>query len=145
MLITCYTALGNHEAARRAAEITLSRAEKVLARDSSNGSAMGHGSDALAVLGQGERAKDWMARALLIDPENMTMRYNFVCALANHLKDKEAALEMLGPSFEKMGAGLVNHAKIDPDMDPLRENPRFKAMLAAAEKRVESEDSRPRD
>jgi hypothetical protein len=36
-----------------------------------------------------------------------------------------------------MGAGLVNHAKIDPDMDPLRDDPRFKAMLAAAEKRVE--------
>src|SRR6266403_1765224 len=141
MLITCYTALGNREASRRAAEITLARAEKVLARDSNNGSAMGHGSDALAVLGQSERAKDWMARALLIDPENMTMRYNFVCALANHLNDKEAALEMLGPSFEKMGAGLVNHAKIDPDMDALREDPRFKAMLAAAEKRVESEVS----
>src|SRR5437868_7699068 len=99
MLITCYTALGNREAARRAAEITLARAEKVLARDSSNGSAMGHGSDALAVLGQSERAKDWMARALLIDPENLSMRYNFVCALANHLNDKEAALDMLGPAF----------------------------------------------
>src|SRR4029077_2035659 len=73
LLITCYTALGNHEAARRAAEITLGRAEKVLAHDPNNGSAMGHGSDALAVLGQGERAKDWMARALLIDPENLTM------------------------------------------------------------------------
>src|SRR5437588_3837501 len=137
MLITCYTALGSREAARRAAEITLARAEKVLAHDPNNGSAMGHGSDALAVLGQGERAKDWMARALLIDPENLTMRYNFVCALANHLNEKEAALEMLGPAFEKMGAGLVNHAKIDPDLDPLREDPRFKAMLAAAEKRVE--------
>src|SRR5213082_2823473 len=63
MLITCYTALGNHEAARRAAEITLARAERVLAHDRNNGSAMGHGSDALAVLGEGERAKEWMGRA----------------------------------------------------------------------------------
>src|SRR5438045_6467338 len=58
MLITCYTAIRKREAARRAAEITLARAAKVLARDSNNGSAMGHGSDALAVLGQGERAKE---------------------------------------------------------------------------------------
>ena len=44
MLITCYTALGNPEAARRSAEITLARAEKVLVHDPNNGSAMGHGS-----------------------------------------------------------------------------------------------------
>jgi adenylate cyclase len=142
MLITCYTAVGNREAARRAAEITLARAEKVLAHDRNNGSAMGHGSDALAVLGQRERAKDWMGRALLLDPENITARYNFVCALANHLNDKEAALEMLGPALEKMGTGLLNHAKIDPDFDCIRDDPRFKAMLAAAEARVASDGSR---
>src|SRR5205085_510680 len=136
MLITCYTALGNREAARRAAEITLARAENVLVHDRNNGSAMGHGSDALAVLGQRERAKDWMGRALLIDPENITMRYNFVCALANHLNDKEAALEMLGPAFEKVGIGLINHAKIDPDFDSIRDDPRFKAMLEGAERRL---------
>jgi adenylate cyclase len=139
MLITCYTALGNREAARQAAEITLARAEKVLTHDPNNGSAMGHGSDALAVLGQRERAKDWMGRALLIDPDNMTMRYNFVCALANHLNDKEAALEMLGPALENMGTGLINHSKIDPDFDSIRDDPRFKAMLAAAEARAASE------
>jgi adenylate cyclase len=137
MLITCYLALGNPEAARRSAKITLARAEKVLAHDPNNGSAMGHGSWALAALGQGERAKDWMGRALLIDPENLTMRYNSACALANNLNDKEAALEILGPAFEKMGAGLLNHAKIDPDLAPIRDDPRFKAMLAAAERRVE--------
>jgi adenylate cyclase len=138
MLITCYTALGNREAARRAAEITLARAEKVLAHDPNNGSAMGHGSVALVTLGQGERAKDWMGRALLIDPENLTMRYNFACALAHYLNDKDAALEMLGPAFEKMGTGLINHAKVDPDLDCIRDDPRFKAMLAAAEARVAS-------
>jgi adenylate cyclase len=136
MLITCYTALGNHEAAVRAAEITLARAEKVLAQDRNNGAAMGHGSDALAVLGQGERAKEWMNRALLIDPENIKMRYNFVCALGTHLHDKDAALDMLGPALEKMGAGMIKHTKVDPDLDPIRDDPRFKAMLTAAENRL---------
>src|ERR1051325_9902037 len=74
MLITIYTALGNRDAARRAAKISLERCEKILARDSNNGSAWGHSSVALAVLGQRERAKEWMERALLIDPDNITMR-----------------------------------------------------------------------
>jgi adenylate cyclase len=138
MLITCYTALGNREAARRAAEITLGRVEKVLAHDPNNGSAMGHGSWALAVLGQSDRARDWMGRALLIEPENMSMRYNFACALVRSLNDKDAALEMLRPLFEEVSTGLINHAKIDPDFDSIRDDPRFKEMLAAAERRVGS-------
>jgi adenylate cyclase len=138
MLVTVYTALGKHEAAQRAAKITLERCEKVLARDSNNGAAMGHVSLALAVLGQHERAKEWMERALLIDPDNITMRYNFVCTLANFLGDKEAALEMLRPAFEQMGTGMIHHAKVDPDLDRIRDDPRFKEMLAAAEQRLMS-------
>ena len=50
--------------------------------------------------------------------------------------DVDAALELLGPVFEKMAAGFLNHAKADPDLDPLRDDPRFKAMVAAAETRL---------
>jgi adenylate cyclase len=142
MLITCHIALRNREAARRAAEVALARAENALAHDSNNCGAMGHGSVALAVLGQGERAKDWMNRAVLIDPENITTRYNFACALANHLGDKESALEMLGPAFEKTGTYLVKHAKVDPDFDCIRDDPRFQEMLAAAERRLGTQTNR---
>jgi adenylate cyclase len=136
MLLTCYTGLRNSQAARRVAQITLSRCEKTLAQDPNNGTAMAYGANALATLGEAERTRDWISRALLIDPDNMNARYNFACALVTYLKDFDAALELLGPVFETLATGFLNHAKADPDLDPLRDDPRFKAMIAAAETRL---------
>jgi adenylate cyclase len=136
MLITCYTALGDTEGARRAARMTLARAEATLAQDRSNGSAMGHGVGALAVLGEAERTRDWVRRALLIDPDNQNMRYNFACALSVHLKDIDGALGLLGPFLAQVTRSDLEWAKADPDMGPLREDPRFAAMIAAAEARL---------
>jgi adenylate cyclase len=138
MLLTCYTAVGNSEAASRVARITLSRTEKTLSQDPNNGTAMAYGALALATLGESERAKDWMNRTLLIDPDNMNARYNFACCLASFSteRDIDAALKMIGPVFETLAAGFLNHAKADPDLDPLRNDPRFIAMVAAAEARL---------
>jgi adenylate cyclase len=144
MLITCYNATGNSQAVLRVAQIALARTEKVLAQDRNNGIAIGHGSVALAMLGQAERAKEWMDRAMLIDPENWNMRYNFACALAAYLRESDAALDMLGPVFANMSTGLLMHAKVDPDFDLIRDHARFKAMIAAAEARLAlAEDAPP--
>jgi adenylate cyclase len=43
---------------------------------------------------------------------------------------------LLGPVFDRIAVGLLNHAKADPDIDPLRDDPRFQAMIAAAEARL---------
>jgi adenylate cyclase len=136
MLITCYTALGDREALRRVAQITLDRAQRTLAQDPSNGAAMAFCFNALATLGQAESAKGWMSRALLIEPDNANMRYNFACALASQLRDTDTAIELLGPLFERIAIGLLNHAKADPDLDPVRHDPRFQAMMATAEERL---------
>jgi len=138
MLISCYSALGDGDNARRASQTALARIERVVSQDRSNGHAMAFGASALAVLGEAERAKEWMARALLIDPANRLMRYNFACALTAHLSDAHAALEMLEPVMAQGPSALVIAAMTDPDLDALRDDPRFQAMLAAAEARLAS-------
>ena len=136
MLMSCYVAVGDRQAARRSAQTALSRAEKAVARDPSNGALTAYRAYALATLGEAERAKELMNRALLIDPDNLNMRYNFACALLIHLNETDAALDVLGPILENVSTGYLNHAKVDPDFIRLRDNPRFKAMIAAAEARL---------
>jgi adenylate cyclase len=134
MLMTCYASAGDSERLMASARIVLSRAEKVLMQDQNNGTAIGYSAYALSALGKVDRAKERMTRALLIEPENWSMRYNFACTLVA-AQDPAAALDMLAPSFAMFPPGLVNHAKVDPDLDPIRGDPRFQAMIAAAEAR----------
>ena len=137
MLMSCYVAVGNSEAARRSAQIALSRAEQAVAQDPSNGAVMAYSAYALATLGEAERAKERMNRALLIDPDDWSMRYNFACVLLIHLHEPDAALDVLGPVLEHAAASYyLSHIKVDPDFIRLRDNPRFKALIAAAEARL---------
>jgi adenylate cyclase len=137
--ICCYMGSGDLEDARRAARMALARSEKVLVQHPSNGSAISAAVRALAVLGEEARAREWIGRALLIDSNNMIMRYDFACALAAQMKDADAALEMLRPVLEKIGRAHLKHAQADPDFDGLRSDPRFQIMIAAAEERIAAE------
>ncbi len=141
MLASCYLALGDREAAKAASRTSLERVEKLLAYDRINGHAMAYAADALAVLGEGDRAREWMKRALLIDPENMMMRYNFGCALCVNLNDADGAIEMLRPVLESR-ARFVVAAASDPDLDPIRDDPRFREIMAEGEARAAKEKSR---
>ena len=135
-LVTCYKAIGDAESARRAAQRTIARTEKIAAREPDNGSALGAGVLALAVLGEVDRAKEWAERALLLDPDNLHLHYDLACTHVE-LRQFEAALDLLGAVFEKeVPIEFLNWAKTDPDLDLIRDHPRFKALLAAAEARL---------
>ena len=131
MAMSASVAIGDSEGAQAFAKMVVQRAERVLAQDRGNGLAMSFGVAALALLGQAERAREWMDRALVVDPDNMLMRYNFACSMALYLADADTALELLAPAVagERRIARL---APVDPDLASLHADPRFKAMLEDA-------------
>jgi adenylate cyclase len=139
-LVTLQHALGNRSAQKAAAEMAVTQAELVLAQDPSNGAAISFGALGHAALGQAERAREWIERALLLDPDNLSMRYNFACALAAFIGDRDGALRHLERSLATAGAFHLNLVEADPDLDPLRDDPRFKSMLAKAKKRLGTEE-----
>ncbi len=138
MVIAFYEAAGDQEGKERAARRALARTEKLLAREPDHGSALSFGIAALLALGEVERGKEWIERALLVDPDNINMRYNLACSLITQANDIEAGLDLLWAVMERAHQEPINWAKVDPDLDRVREHPRFKAMIAAAEVRLQA-------
>jgi adenylate cyclase len=136
MLFAYYNGKNDREGATRTAHRTIEQVEKVLAQDPDNGAALAFGAIALATIGKTERAREWMDRCLLVDPDNMQMRYNLAWGLNRVLADPEAALEMLRPVMASAGANIIRLAANDPNLDNLRGDPRFQQMLEAATQRV---------
>jgi adenylate cyclase len=129
MLMISYAAIGEFESARAAARRTLARTEKIVAAEPDNGSAMSYLVTSLILLGERDRSRDWMRRALLLDPENHHMRYNFACDMVL-VGDLDAAIDMLLPMANSVSREFFSWWNTDPDLDALRELPRFRAMLA---------------
>jgi adenylate cyclase len=135
MLMTCYKAMGDQAMTRKSAQRTLARSEKIATQEPDNGLAVGYVVVSLCVLGEVERAKDLAKRAMVLDPDNLNMRYNFACGFSA-LGEFDVALDLLGPVLERDAAETVIWAKVDPDLDAIRDHPRFKAMLAKADARL---------
>jgi len=140
LLATCYKARGDEKKLRQAATMMVSQAEKALEHDPSNGTALGIIAGGHAILGEEERAREWIERAILIDPDNVRMRYNFACVLVAHLNDNDGAIRLLEGTFALAGDSLVRGAASDPDLDPIRGDPRFDELLARARKRLGLQD-----
>ncbi|HUE79058.1 MAG TPA: TIR domain-containing protein [Sphingomicrobium sp.] len=137
MLMSCYNSLDDNENLHRVARLTLDRVQAALSHEPTNGAAIAVGASALAMFGEKDRAREWVQRGLLLDPDNLSMRYNLACALVMELDDKEAALDALQPYFDLVMSSIhVKHLEADPDMDSLRDHPRFKEMLEKTRRRL---------
>jgi tetratricopeptide (TPR) repeat protein len=101
--------------------------EKHLEMHPDDARAVYFGSSVLADLGQRERALEWIQRALQIDPEDPSILYNVACSYAL-LGEDEKAIDCLEKSITH-GALFRQWAEHDSDLDSVRSNPRFQALL----------------
>jgi adenylate cyclase len=94
------------------------------------------------MLGEIDRGKDWVQRALLLDPDNMWVLYNAACGLTFRDADLDGAMDLLEQFFQRLDSpAFIRHADIDPDLDGIREHPRFKEMVSAARARLEEPEA----
>ena len=101
--------------------------ERQLAIDPRDGRALQLGTVQAARLGLRDRARDLARRALEARPDAFATLYNVACAYSV-LGDRDDALGMLDQAV-KHGRGNLEWIQHDPDLDSLRPDPRFEAIV----------------
>jgi non-specific serine/threonine protein kinase len=122
--------LGRHEEARTARREGLRRAERQLELEPNDPRALSLGAAELFYDGQRERAIEWAARAAAAAPDDPAVWYNVACTYAG-MGEVEEALRWLEKLFGR-GMGGREWALHDPDFDLLRDDARFRALVAKA-------------
>ena len=120
--------LGRSREAREAEKEGIQRAENALVLNPLDGRALSLGSGALFDGGQKARAMEWSQRSLELYPDDVGTLVNAACLRAK-LGQKEEALEILERVFAR-GWGKRDWVEHDPDYDILRDDPRFKKLMA---------------
>ena len=77
-------------------------------------------------------------RGRLLDPDNVNLHVNFACALVR-LKDYDSAMELLEAVDDKFASGILNWIETDNDFDPVRDDARFKSIIARTKARLAAE------
>jgi adenylate cyclase len=133
LLIQIYRSLDRDADARSAARRGVERAERDLTLHPDNPRSAYLGAAALVALGENDRAREWLSRALAIDPHDIWTQYNAAC-IYTHLGDIERALDVLERVLPHAGYELKHGwIKHDSDLDPLRSHPRFQKILESIE------------
>jgi adenylate cyclase len=122
------TQLGRFNQARDAQKDALERVTKYIDLNPDEARPYVLAAGALARLGRRERAKECIDRAYSLAPDDDAILYNAGCALAI-LGEHEDALDALEKAID---AGLAGGDWVpqDPDWESLRDQPRFKELVA---------------
>jgi adenylate cyclase len=85
----------------------------------------------LAGMGRGDEARQWLERAMALDPDDSQVLYNAACTYAQ-LGEIEPAFETLYRWLPKAGVEKKQWLVADNDFDPIRDDPRFVQLLEDA-------------
>ncbi len=120
--------LGRHEEAAESIRAASVAFEHHLELNPDDARALCLGAAGLMSLGQQAKALEWAQRAYALDPEDSGVLYNVACvyALGGRLHDAMSCLEQA----VKNGFGHREWLENDTDLDPLRGEPRFEALLS---------------
>ena len=133
LLVAIYKSLGRPEDAKNAARKGVELAERELTLHPEDSRPAQIGSGALFALGEKDRAREWTARALAIDPDDLVAQYNAACNYSL-LGDIGGALDLREKCLPKLGHEKVQWAKYDSDFDPLRNHSRYKKLFERIDK-----------
>jgi len=128
LLIHVYRSLDRTDKIEAAARKGIALAEKELALHPENPRPAALGAAGLLAIGETERAREWLTRALAIDPDDLLTLYNAACVYAQ-LGEAEPALDLLErfiPLANDLNRAWIKH---DSDFDSLRRHPRFQKIL----------------
>ena len=121
-------ALGRNDESAKYAQLGLKRAEEQLRDHPESSRPAQLGAGALASLGENERAKQWLARALAIDPDDTHLQYNAACTWTQ-LGEYDRAFDLLEVWTQHGGGISKAWFRRDPDLEPLRDRPRYQKLL----------------
>ena len=129
LLIQIYQSLGRDRDKEDVARKGIERAERELTLHPENPRPAYLGAAALITLGETDRAREWVSRALAIDPDDIYTQYNAACVYSM-LGDIEPAFDLLERILPYAGHELKHGwIKHDSFLDPLRNHPRYQKIL----------------
>lgn len=126
LLGMCYRRLGEEARGRNADFECIEAVKRHVRAHPDDTRAWTMGAAVLAEMGEPDGAARWLANAMSVDADEPIIVYNAACVYVR-LGRHEDALDCLERAFH-MGA-VAEWARNDPDLDPLRSNPRFLRIL----------------
>src|SRR5437764_1229030 len=140
ILVQFYNSLGRKQDAKEAARKGVKLAERQLTLHPDDAKAAELGSGSLIEIGEFDRAREWIARALSIEPDNPVTHYNAACGYAM-LGDLDKAFELRERGILVGGPEWGRWVQHDSMLDPVRHDPRHPALLETIPKRQNERNS----